>query len=51
VQTIGEPILTIYMSYVVFLHKELPFGGRGDCTCIKIFSGNNFVITINSLTP
>ena len=48
---IGEPILAIYMSFVVFLHKELSFGGRGDCTCIKIFSGNNFVITINSLTP
>jgi len=28
--------LTIYMSYNVLLRKELPFGGCGDCTCIKI---------------
>jgi len=33
-----------------FLHKEFPFGRRDDCTCIKIFSGVNFLITINSLT-
>jgi len=32
----------IYTSYDVFLSKELPFGGRIDCTCIKIFSGVNF---------
>jgi len=24
------------------LHKEVPFGGGYDCTCIKIFSGANF---------
>jgi len=33
------PILMIYMLYDVFLHKELPFGGFSDCTCIKIFGG------------
>jgi len=35
-----EPILTIYTSsynYDVFLRNELPFGGRGDCTGVKIF--------------
>jgi len=31
----------IYTSYDVFLHKELPFGGLIDCTCVKIFSGIN----------
>jgi len=36
----GGPILMIYTSYHVFLHKELPFGDRDDCTCVKIFSGN-----------
>ena len=36
------PILMIYTSYDVFLSKELPFGGRIDCTCVKIFSGVNF---------
>jgi len=39
----GEPILTIYTSYDVFLWKELAFGGRDDFTCIKSFSGINFV--------
>jgi len=37
----GGPIFTIYTSYDVFLRKELPFGGRDDCTCFKIFSGVN----------
>jgi len=31
-----EPVLMIYTLYDVFLCKELPFGGRSDCTCIKI---------------
>ena len=39
VQKTGEPILTIYIYYVL-LWKELAFGG---CTCIKIFSGINFL--------
>ena len=39
----------IYMSYDVFLCKELPFGGHDDCTWVKIFSVVNFLITINSL--
>jgi len=38
----GGPILTIYTSYDVFLHKEVPFLGRDDRVCIKIFSGINF---------
>jgi len=29
------------MSYDMFLCKELPFGGRSDCICIKIFSGTS----------
>jgi len=32
----------IYMAYDVFLRKKLPFGGRDDCTGMKIFSGINF---------
>jgi len=35
----GGPILTVYTSYDVFLHKELPFGGHDECTCREIFSG------------
>ena len=35
-QSPGGPILMTYMSCDVFLCKELPFVGRGDCTCIKI---------------
>jgi len=49
VQKTGEPILMIYTSYDVFLCNKLPFEGRGDSICIKIFSGVNFLITINSL--
>ena len=45
----GGLILPIYTSYDVFLRKELPFGGCVDCTCVKIFSGINFLIVINSL--
>jgi len=40
----------IYMSYVVFLREELSFGGHNDCTCVKNFSGINFLIAINFLT-
>jgi len=37
------PLLTIYTSYDVFLHKKLPFEGRDDCSiCVKIFSGVKF---------
>jgi len=32
----GGLILRICTSYDVFLHKQLPFAGRGDCTCINI---------------
>ena len=35
----GGSILTIHKSYDVFLYTELPFVGRDDCTCVKIFSG------------
>jgi len=43
----------ICMLHDMFLRKELPFGGRNDyisCTCIKMFSGVNFLITTYSLT-
>jgi len=40
-------ILTVCKSHDVFLRKELPFWGRSDCTCVKIFSGVNFKIVIN----
>jgi len=40
----GAVVLMIYTSYDLFLHKELPFGDRNDCTCIKIFSGINFFL-------
>jgi len=36
VQKTGGPISTIYISYDVFLRKELPFWGCDDCTCVKI---------------
>jgi len=36
------PILTICTS-MFFLRKELRFGGHCDCTCMKIFSGINFL--------
>jgi len=43
--------LMICTSYDMFLRKDLPFGGRDDCTSIKIFSGVNFFkIAVNSLT-
>jgi len=32
------PILTICALYVL-LPKELPFGSRDDCACVKIFTG------------
>jgi len=32
----GRATFLIFTSYDVFLRKELPFGGRGDCTCVKI---------------
>ena len=31
-----------------FLHMELAFEGRSDCTSIEIFSGVNFLIAVNS---
>jgi len=37
------PILIIYTSYDVFFRKELHIGGRDDCSCVKIFSGINFL--------
>jgi len=36
VQKKDRLILTICTSHGVFLRKELPFGGRDDCACIKI---------------
>jgi len=39
----GGQTLIINTSYDVFLCKELPFGGRDDCTCVKIFSGIKFL--------
>ena len=47
-QKMGGPILMIYTLHDIVLLKELPFGGHDDCTCIKIFSGINFLIVINS---
>jgi len=37
----GAPILTIYMSYAMFVHKELPFRNCDDCAHVKNFSGVN----------
>jgi len=49
VQKTAGPMLTINTSYDQFLHKELRFDDRDDCTCVKIFSGVNvFEITTNS---
>jgi len=42
VQLMGGPILTIYTSFDVLLRKELPFGSRYDCSCVKMFSGLYF---------
>jgi len=42
VQEADEPILTIYTSLRVSLHKELTLEGRDDRTCVKIFSDVNF---------
>ena len=42
VQKMGGLILTIYASYNIFLHKELPFRDH-----VKIYV--NFLIAINSL--
>jgi len=33
----GGTILTVCMSYDAFLRKELPFGGRDVCICLKIY--------------
>jgi len=46
---VGGPILTIYALCDRFLHNELPFGGRSDCTRVEISSGVNPLIAINSL--
>jgi len=48
VQKTGGPILTTYMLHDMFLHKQLPFGGRDDCICVKIFSGVIVLITIKA---
>jgi len=45
----GGLVLMIYALYDVFSRKELAFGGHNDCTCLKIFSGINVLIAINSL--
>jgi len=42
-------MLRISVSYDVFMCKELPFRGCSDCTYLKIFSGIDFLIMINSL--
>jgi len=42
VQEADGPILTIYTSLRVSLHKELTLEGRDDRTCVKIFSDVNF---------
>jgi len=49
VQQMDGSILTIYMSYDVFLQK-LPFWGHDDWTWIEILVPIIFLITINSLT-
>ena len=41
-QKTGGPILTICVSYDVFLRKELPFGDHNNCACVKIYGGINF---------
>ena len=43
------PILMIYALCDRFLHNELPFSGRSDCTCVEISSGVNPLFAINSL--
>jgi len=45
----GGLVLTICTSCGVFLQKKLTFRGGSDCTCVRIFSGINFLIAINSL--
>jgi len=35
----GGPILTLYMSYDVFLCKELPFRDCDDNICVQILLG------------
>ena len=37
-------ICTMCRPYDICLHKELPFWGHRDCTCIKIFSGVIFLV-------
>ena len=38
----GELILTICAFYDVFAQGDV-FGGRNDCTCVKVFSSVNFL--------
>jgi len=47
-----EPILTVNMSYDVFLRKELQFGVAMimRAPALKFFTGVNFLIAINFLT-
>jgi len=42
-------ILTVCMSYDL-MHNEWPFVDCNDCTLVKIISGINFLVAINSLT-
>jgi len=49
VQKMGALILAILNVCDIFLHKLLPFVGQNDCTCVKISSGVNFLIVMNSL--
>ena len=37
-------ICTMCRPYDICLHKELPFWGHSDCTCIKFFSGVIFLV-------
>jgi len=49
VQKTGEPILMIYTSYDVILHKELPFGVTMIALALQFLVSFNFKILINSL--
>jgi len=44
----GGMIFTIYTTYDVCM-RGVAFWDHDDCTCIKIFSGVNFLMAINSL--
>ena len=51
VQKTRWQILTICTLYDVFSCKELPFGGRGDCSCVKILVALIFIRSLPRRWP